>query len=145
MGWHNDTALFYGEKSKGLGRTAPLNHKKTYKKTRLDIYICKSTLTLSEFSPQSTGRDLAGSPWWGYKAWSRRGKKTLWVEQRCHLQVNRQKCIRLTVCRGFVWRPKRRPQRRACHQPECRPHCSHPADKTVKHQITIISYKWQDK
>lgn len=36
--------------------------KKTYKKTRLDIYICKSTLTLSEFSPQSTGRDLAGSP-----------------------------------------------------------------------------------
>ena len=73
----------------------------------------------------------------------RKKKQTLWVKQRCHLQVNRQKCITLTVCRGFVWRPKPRPRRRARHQPECRPRCSHPADKTVRQQSLIFSYKWQ--
>lgn len=65
------------------------------------ICICKQTLTLSASSPRSTWPDLAGSPWWGYKAWRReRTNKSdvpsagfVSAEQRRHPQVKQQKCV----------------------------------------------------
>lgn len=51
------------------------------------------TLTLSASSPRSTWLDLAGSPWWGYKAWGRPEHRSDARLQRRPLQEKRPRCV----------------------------------------------------